>query len=48
MINQSKKLQDEISFDEFTEFMINNYRFEYDGLQYEPDFGKIIRKLDRE
>ena len=37
-----------ISLEEFIEFMAINYKFEYDGLEYDPDFGKLVRKLDRE
>lgn len=28
--------------------MVQNVIFEYDGLEFEPDFGKLVRKLDRE
>ena len=37
-----------VTFERFTLFMCINYRFEYDGLSYDPDFGKIVRKLDQE
>ena len=28
--------------------MSSNNKFYYDGLEFEPDFGKLVRKLDRE
>ena len=28
--------------------MYKNYKMEYDGLNYDPDFGKLVRKLDQE
>ena len=37
-----------VTFEQFTAFMCVNYRFEYDGLSYDPDFGKIVRMLDQE
>ena len=37
-----------ISLEDFVEFMAVNYRFEYDGLEYDPDFGKLVQQLDEE
>ena len=37
-----------VNFDDFISFMFANYRYEYDGLEYDPDFGKLVRKLDQE
>ena len=42
------KWDEAVTFEQFTEFMYANYKFEYDGLSYEPDFGKLVRKLDQE
>jgi hypothetical protein len=37
-----------VSFEIFVKFMYVNYKYEYDGLEYDPDFGKLIKKLDQE
>lgn len=37
-----------VSLDTFMKFMHRNYKFEYDGLEYDPDFGKLVKKLDTE
>ena len=42
------KWTEPISFDIFVKFMYQNYKFEYEGLEYDPDFGKLVRNLDRE
>ena len=40
------KWHDEVTLEQFVQFMYTNYKFEYDGLEYDPDFGKLVRKLD--
>ena len=42
------KWTEPVSFEIFLKYMIKNYKFEYDGLEYDPDFGKLVRNLDRE
>ena len=37
-----------VSLDLFIRFMCTHYRYSYDGLEYDPDFGKLIKKLDEE
>ena len=42
------KWTEPVSLETFLIYMYKNIKFEYDGLVYDPDFGNLVKSLDRE